>query len=131
MAHHFFDGSASDLPDIDDTVRLDLIELLGDAGVSSLLEKLSAQLTGRLEDERLDTSDRKRLASDAHAMVSAAGMLGFSRFSALCAQLENACHDDLPLDQIRADVKSARDRVATAIAAGRLSVRPAPSDRPG
>ena len=41
--------------------------------------------------------DRTEIAHDAHAMVSAAGMLGFGGLSDLCRELEAAAHagDDL------------------------------------
>ncbi|MCJ2037431.1 Hpt domain-containing protein, partial [Methylobacterium sp. J-059] len=37
---------------------------------------------------------RVQVAHDAHALVSAAGMLGFTRLSRLCREIEAAAHGD-------------------------------------
>ena len=43
---------------------------------------------------RTDEDDRVQVAHDAHALVSAAGMLGFTRLSRLCREIEAAAHGD-------------------------------------
>ncbi|WP_407519154.1 ATP-binding protein [Methylobacterium oryzisoli] len=62
-------------------------DLLGAERTEALLALLAAELT-----ERMDATDpdRERLARDAHAMMSAAGALGFADLSALCREIEQA-----------------------------------------
>ncbi|MBE7196932.1 MAG: PAS domain-containing protein [Parafilimonas terrae] len=66
----------------------------GSGRVDGLLDLLAGELTQRF---RLTVLDRVEIAHDAHAMVSAAGMLGFGGLSDLCRELEAAAHagDDL------------------------------------
>jgi CheY-like chemotaxis protein len=66
----------------------------GSGRVDGLLDLLAGELSQRF---RLTVLDRVEIAHDAHAMVSAAGMLGFGGLSDLCRELEAAAHggDDL------------------------------------
>ncbi|MGU3538952.1 ATP-binding protein [Methylobacterium sp. A54F] len=62
-------------------------QTLGAERVRALLGLLVSELQERL---RPDEPDRKQFAHDAHAMVSAAGMLGFVGLSDLCREIEAA-----------------------------------------
>lgn len=61
----------------------------GQDRVDGLLDMLAGELSQRF---RLAINDRQEIAHDAHAMVSAAGMLGFAGLSDLCRELEAAAH---------------------------------------
>jgi HPt (histidine-containing phosphotransfer) domain-containing protein len=69
-------------------------KLLGEEKMNSFLGKLKARLQGRFATEPGNSEERKRLASEAHALVSSTGILGFTALSRRCAQLEAACNDD-------------------------------------
>ncbi len=78
-----------------DAAVLDAMRVkFGTARVDGLLDLLAGELSQRF---RLAVTDRTEIAHDAHAMVSAAGMLGFGGLSDLCRELEAAAHagDDL------------------------------------
>ncbi|WP_238272400.1 ATP-binding protein [Methylobacterium cerastii] len=62
--------------------------------VAALLDLMGAELRDRF---RSDEDDRVQVAHDAHALVSAAGMLGFTRLSRLCREIEAAAHGDADL----------------------------------
>ena len=62
------------------------------------------------------TADRERLAEDAHAMISASGMLGFTHLSELCRDLETNCRSDRDLDASVARFAIARDLARDALA---------------
>ncbi|MCE4223706.1 PAS domain-containing protein [Methylobacterium sp. C25] len=75
-------------------------ERMGADRIQALLVLLEEELQARFAATDLQNSDvvdRAQLAHDAHAMVSAAGILGFVRLSRLCREVEAACHagDDL------------------------------------
>ncbi|GJD42522.1 Sensor histidine kinase RcsC [Methylobacterium cerastii] len=61
--------------------------------VAALLDLMGAELRDRFRSE----ADRVQVAHDAHALVSAAGMLGFTRLSRLCREIESAAHGDADL----------------------------------
>jgi signal transduction histidine kinase/CheY-like chemotaxis protein len=65
----------------------ELLSLIGAGPMAALMEKLEAELKLRL----LDNTPRERLAPDAHALASPAGMLGFTTLAACCQELEAAC----------------------------------------
>lgn len=65
--------------------------------VDGLLDMLAGELSQRF---RMATTDRQEIAHDAHAMVSAAGMLGFAGLSDLCRELEAAAHSDSDLSHL-------------------------------
>ncbi|AWN46517.1 hypothetical protein DK419_09480 [Methylobacterium terrae] len=69
--------------------------LMGRERIDALLGLLAAELEQRF---RARSGDRAGLAHDAHAMISAAGLLGFTGLSDLCREIEQAClaGDDLP-----------------------------------
>ena len=93
-----------------------LTELVGRERVVTLLDRLAAQLNERFAGEPASDADRARLARDAHAMISAAGALGFSALSAACQSLESAVSAGggvaAPLER----VKTSRARALRAIA---------------
>ena len=73
-------------------------DTMGSERVRALLTLLENELQGRFAfgaapgtPARLGV-DRAQLATDAHAMVSAAGVLGFVGLSHLCREIEAACH---------------------------------------
>jgi CheY-like chemotaxis protein len=79
----------------------------GSARVDGLLDLLAGELSQRF---RLALTDRQEIAHDAHAMVSAAGMLGFAGLSDLCRELEAAAHAGDDLSQLirRLEVQRAK-----------------------
>jgi signal transduction histidine kinase/DNA-binding response OmpR family regulator len=62
---------------------------IGTPRVLSLLALLEAELRDRFQPGE---TDRMQIAYDAHAIVSAAGMLGFVGLSELCREIEAAAH---------------------------------------
>ena len=86
-------------PEIGDTV-LDAIVLnslkdgFGVERVATLLDLMGSELRDRFCDAE---ADRDQVAHDAHALVSAAGMLGFTRLSRLCREIEMAAHGEADL----------------------------------
>ncbi|WP_411902706.1 PAS domain-containing protein [Methylorubrum thiocyanatum] len=77
-------------------------DTMGRERVLSLLSLLELDLELRFLPEGAEPGrgdfDREQLAYDAHAMVAAAGALGFVALSDLCREIEAACRDggDLP-----------------------------------
>ncbi|GEO97685.1 PAS domain-containing protein [Methylobacterium haplocladii] len=68
---------------------------MGPERTQSLLMLLETELRTRFDAMDLRQNaivDRGQLAHDAHAMISAAGILGFAGLSALCREVETACH---------------------------------------
>lgn len=89
--------------DVLDAMRL----RFGPERVDGLLDMLAGELSQRF---RVPANDRQEIAHDAHAMVSAAGMLGFAGLSDLCRELEAAAHAGSDLSQLirRLEVQRAR-----------------------
>ena len=99
--------------------RLDLSELvslMGSQQTHGLLCKLETQLTNRFTLDPETISDRDRLASEAHTLVSAAGMLGCAELSTLCRRLEEACLTGTLDEDLLRKVRIARDEVLQQIA---------------
>jgi CheY-like chemotaxis protein len=59
--------------------------------VAAWLSRLSEELRNTFLDQKPDMIDRSQLARRAHAIVSQAGILGFSDLARLCGTLEEAC----------------------------------------
>ena len=86
--------------------------------------EMCARIAGNLADELarrfVDLSgpdrDRGRLAEDAHAMISAAGMLGFTHLSDLCRDLEATCRSDRDLTALVERFAIARNLARDALA---------------
>ena len=83
-------------------------ELLGVEKVNDLVSQLAALIAERLSDTALNSADPVRLATQAHAIVSTAGLLGFSDLSKACADLEAACRQGAPIDNCLAVVRTTR-----------------------
>ncbi|MDP4023665.1 PAS domain-containing protein [Methylobacterium sp. NEAU 140] len=87
-------GAPVDPAVLDAAVLRAMEESFGNDRVGGLLDLLANELSERF---RPTETDRLQIAHDAHAMVSAAGMLGFVGLSRLCREVEAAAHagDDL------------------------------------
>jgi signal transduction histidine kinase/DNA-binding NarL/FixJ family response regulator/HPt (histidine-containing phosphotransfer) domain-containing protein len=79
-------------PVLDRAVYDTMRELLGGDKLDAMLERLTGDLRRRFCEGGPDP-DRRRLAGDAHATISTAGMLGFTGLSELCREVETACQD--------------------------------------
>ncbi|MDR7037691.1 signal transduction histidine kinase/FixJ family two-component response regulator/HPt (histidine-containing phosphotransfer) domain-containing protein [Methylobacterium sp. BE186] len=79
------DGAAAAA--IDRTALATLEENIGPVRLQGLLSLLAGELGERF---RPGETDRAQIAHDAHAMVSAAGVLGFTGLSVLCREIETA-----------------------------------------
>jgi CheY-like chemotaxis protein len=64
---------------------------IGTEKVSTWLTRLLEELRSTFFDQESKTLDRTQLARRAHAIVSQAGILGFSDLARLCSTLEQAC----------------------------------------
>jgi CheY-like chemotaxis protein/HPt (histidine-containing phosphotransfer) domain-containing protein len=67
----------------------ELVSLIGEPRVHALLGRLEKLLVTHADPEH--SADVARLAADAHALVSVAGMLGFNDLSDASRDLEQAC----------------------------------------
>jgi CheY-like chemotaxis protein len=75
---------------LDASVFESVVSLLGREKTGVLLGRLSQQLE-QFAEGVADGESHTRIARDAHAMISAAGLLGFSHLSDLCRQIEAEC----------------------------------------
>ncbi|MFD0934506.1 Hpt domain-containing protein, partial [Methylobacterium trifolii] len=88
-------GKGSIEPAILDRSKLaGLRHSFGAARVEGLLELLAEEVRERFQPGE---TDRNQIAHDAHALTSAAGMLGFVGLSSLCREVEAAAHADSDL----------------------------------
>ncbi|QZN98521.1 PAS domain-containing hybrid sensor histidine kinase/response regulator [Chenggangzhangella methanolivorans] len=101
----------------------ELTSLLGDASARGLLAKLEVEIGTRLGDASLargrgdasspapahDDLAKDGLAGDAHAIVSAAGLIGFGDLSRACSELERACRNADPTENAVDAVRTERD----------------------
>lgn len=89
--------------------------VMGGDGLRSLLEKFRTQLDGDLASEPDREPDWNTIRSDAHKLVSTAGMLGFRQLSVLCGDLERAClateHDGRSLAALLARATEEKTKV--------------------
>jgi signal transduction histidine kinase/CheY-like chemotaxis protein len=72
-------------------VYVDLEAAIGSPGVQRLLGKLSAGLRVRLTGGWVKPDERELLRRDAHMLISSTGMIGFTRLSRICREIETAC----------------------------------------
>jgi signal transduction histidine kinase/DNA-binding NarL/FixJ family response regulator len=82
---------------LDATVLTEMEASFGSDRVGALLDLLANELSERF---RPSETDRRQIAHDAHALVAAAGLLGFVGLSSLCREVEAAAHagaDLMPL----------------------------------
>ncbi|MBE7197950.1 MAG: response regulator, partial [Parafilimonas terrae] len=75
---------------IDRAVLDEMTEMVGRARMNDLLAMLAKELTQRFGATAPETN-RDRLMLDAHAMVSAASMVGFAGLAETCRAVEAAC----------------------------------------
>ena len=66
--------------------------VVGPARMRQLLATLAKELGERFGAEGV-LPEREQLAHDAHAMISASGVLGFTEFAMLCREVELACEE--------------------------------------
>ena len=85
---------------VDATAYRSLLEIMGTSGVRRLLDTLEERLKELPALCAPTAEERKRLAKDAHALVSAAGMLGFLSLSRSFRELEAACLEGAELADI-------------------------------
>ncbi|HEX8416191.1 MAG TPA: response regulator, partial [Methylobacterium sp.] len=97
----------SDSPILDLEVYQSLRDLMGEKKVAELLVRLSRELQSRFVAMAGD-EERAQLAQDAHAMISMAGMLGFSNLADVCRELEEASATGLEFSRRWARLESAR-----------------------
>jgi HPt (histidine-containing phosphotransfer) domain-containing protein len=75
---------------VDLAVFEDLQEMVGHERMVGLLTMLAEELANRFGPSP-QARDREQIAGDAHAMVSAASMVGFVSLADLCREVEAAC----------------------------------------
>ncbi|MET0528771.1 MAG: ATP-binding protein, partial [Microvirga sp.] len=78
---------------VDHAVFEDLKEMVGHERMVGLLTMLAEELANRFGPSS-HARDREQIAGDAHAMVSAASMVGFVSLADLCREVEAACRSD-------------------------------------
>jgi CheY-like chemotaxis protein len=71
----------------DSTVFEGVVSLLGGEKTAALLERLAQQLQ-QFGEGGTAGAGRERIGREAHAMISSAGLLGFTRLSELCRRIE-------------------------------------------
>ncbi len=103
-----------DEPVLDEAVLSDLETIGGDAMVERLLDRFETDCRERFAD-----LDRSRIARDAHALVSSAGMLGMRRLSQACAGLEAACGGERDVLSLVGEVRILADEALAAAHARR------------
>ncbi|MCC0809020.1 PAS domain S-box protein [Methylobacterium sp. W2] len=96
-------------PTIDRETFEELSDTVGDLKAQELLDLLADELNQRLIANAF-SSDREKLARDAHAMISATSMLGFIELSDLCRKLEDACNTQRDLDDLIHEVRLSTKR---------------------
>jgi signal transduction histidine kinase/CHASE2 domain-containing sensor protein/FixJ family two-component response regulator/HPt (histidine-containing phosphotransfer) domain-containing protein len=106
VGHH----DEQDVPSLDKQVLDELSTALGSDAVGGLLDKLAGMLETRSIEKSASWNDTQKLAQDAHALISAAGMLGFRQLSSLCRELESACHSGREFDELLRSVAVERER---------------------
>ncbi|GJD60437.1 ATP-binding protein [Methylobacterium frigidaeris] len=106
IARHRADGGSVPLPALIDFEAFAAARtLMGPERIDGLLGLLAAELEERF---RARSGDRAGLARDAHAMISAAGLLGFTGLSDLCREIERACLAGADLPDLHRRIEVAR-----------------------
>ena len=98
-------------PVLDRAVFEEMLEVTGREIMLGLLVRLAADLRSRFDE----AIGRERLAADAHAMVSVAGLLGFTHFAQVCRDLEQACAAQQDLESVLTRLAEARRATLTEI----------------
>ncbi|SFE03658.1 PAS domain S-box-containing protein [Methylobacterium sp. 13MFTsu3.1M2] len=105
---------------IDRATLDEMTAMVGQARMGDLLAMLAKELAERFGPAATD-GDRTRLMGDAHAMVSAASMIGFLDLAATCRAFETACRagEDVTalLAALRAQAAATIDEIAALRAA--------------
>jgi HPt (histidine-containing phosphotransfer) domain-containing protein len=111
---------AADQPDcgksFDRNTFTGLVDMMGHPAIERLLDRLIEQLDACPDPQGPAAPDREQLSKTVHALVSAAGMLGFTGLSETCRQLEQACRGDEDLAPALARFTEARARAFDQIA---------------
>ena len=90
---------------VPEAAALDAIAaVIGRERVHGLLVALAAELDSRF-GAGVGPQPRDGVAQDAHAMIAAAAMLGFTDLARLCREVEAACRDGLDYDPPLADLR--------------------------
>ncbi|MCJ2135506.1 PAS domain S-box protein [Methylobacterium sp. J-026] len=97
---------------IDRAVLDEMTQMIGRARMNDLLAMLAKELSQRFGTAAPETS-RDRLMLDAHAMVSAASMVGFATLAETCRAVEAACQSGADVAPM---LGTLRDRTAVTIA---------------
>lgn len=109
------EGSAAPAT-IDLTVFADLKVMVGQERMVGLLAMLADELAGRFGPSS-NAHDREQIAGDAHAMVSAASMFGFSSLADLCREVEAACRAGKDLEPLVSSLRTRSGETIIEIAA--------------
>ena len=99
-------------PVLDAAMYEEMLAMTGREMMLGLLVRLADDLRSRFGE----AIGRERLAADAHAMVSGAGLLGFAHLAQVCRDLETACAAHQDLDAILVRLAHARGAALTEIA---------------
>jgi HPt (histidine-containing phosphotransfer) domain-containing protein len=75
----------------DQTIFEQIRDLLGNSGLSKMLTTFEGQLQEPFTVDPVIAANLSKLAARAHTAVSVAGMLGFTRLSEVCRELEHDC----------------------------------------
>jgi CheY-like chemotaxis protein len=94
-----------------------LLDVMGDEQMRRLLDRLGAQLDACLGEPEAAAANRERLGREVHALVSAAGILGFADLSRASGHLERACLGDGDLPRALVRFQLARQQALHHIAA--------------
>ncbi|AWN52708.1 ATP-binding protein [Methylobacterium sp. 17Sr1-1] len=106
IARHRADAGPAPLPALIDFEAFAAARtLMGPERIDGLLGMLAAELEQRF---RARSGDRAGLARDAHAMIAAAGLLGFTGLSDLCREIEGACLAGADLPELQRRIEAAR-----------------------
>lgn len=88
-------------------------EVVGRERVHSLLQSLARELDSRFGAAA--PRPREDIAQDAHAMIAAAAMLGFSNLARLCREVESACRAGRDYEAALIDLRTHSAAVVTEI----------------
>jgi CheY-like chemotaxis protein len=93
--------------------------MMGSKIVAVWLARLSQDLQSAFFDHGQAPPDRSRLARRAHAIVSQAGILGFSELARLCGTLEEACATgadvSAPFGKAKLAARAAHDTIGSLV----------------
>ncbi|GJD58306.1 GAF domain-containing hybrid sensor histidine kinase/response regulator [Methylobacterium dankookense] len=84
--------------------------VVGQERMQHLLATLAKELGERFGTDGT-TPERGQLAHDAHAMISASGVLGFRHFADLCREVEIACEEQRSVEPMLGRLRSMRGAV--------------------